>query len=300
MIDVVGALDLHVHSAPCLYPRLADDLTVGRACAAAQMRGVVLKSHHESTVGRAAVVNAALGECGLTVYGSITLNHAVGGVNPAAVDAGLRTGARVVWMPTVDSAAHAVGFGVSGHWDVQRPADSHWEDVHRPAPITILRDGRLIDAALEVLALCHEHDVALATGHLGQAEIRALVEVAQERRFRRLIITHPLFRVPGFAPAELGELAREGVFFEFTYCSVSPMWRHTTIDDCVAAIRVVGVEHAFFSSDGGQTHNPMPHEGLRLLAQMSFERGLNEAEVQRMIRDVPLSLIDRQLKDKTG
>ncbi len=292
MIDVVGALDLHVHSAPCLYPRLADDLTVSRACAAAQMRGVVLKSHHESTVGRAVVVNAALGDSSLTVYGSITLNHAVGGVNPAAVDAALRTGARVVWMPTVDSTAHASAFGVSGHWDVQHPVDVHGEDTHRPPPITILRDGKLIGAALEVLVLCHERNVALATGHLGQAEVRALTEAAQQRGFRRLIITHPLFRVPGFSPDELVELAHDGVFFEFTYCSVSPMWRHTTVEACVSAARAVGVERVVYSSDGGQTHNPMPHEGLRLLAQMSIELGLNETDVQRMIRDVPLRLIE--------
>lgn len=186
------------------------------------MRGVVLKSHHELTVGRAAVVNAALGECGLTVYGSITLNHAVGGVSR-----GGRRGAangRASCLDANCGQRRACG-RVRCEWALGRPASCGFALGGRTssAPITILCDGRLIDAALEVLALCHEHDVALATGHLGQAEIRALVEVAQERRFRRLIITHPLFCAPGFAPAELGELAREGVFFSSTYCSVSPM-----------------------------------------------------------------------------
>jgi hypothetical protein len=293
MIEVTGAYDLHIHSAPCLFPRLADDLTVSLACATAHMRGIVLKSHHESTVGRAAVVNAALGDRGLSVYGSITLNHAVGGINPAAVDAALRTGARIVWMPTVDSAAHALAFGVHGHWDVQRPLDQQTSTPHQPKPLNILHNGQLIDSASEILALCQQYDVALATGHLGQLEIRALVQAAQQRRFQRLIITHPLFRVPGFAPSDLQVMATEGIYFEFTYCSVSPMWRHTTIDECVNAVHVVGADHAFFSSDGGQTHNPMPHEGIRLLAQMSLERGLHQTEVEKMIRTVPARLLDR-------
>src|SRR5579859_6238972 len=122
MISLQGAYDLHVHSAPCLYPRLADDLTVTEAAQAAGLRGLVLKSHHEPTVGRAYILNQVFRRESpdpLTVYGSITLNAAVGGVNPVAVEAALRTGARMVWMPTVDSQAHAAAFGHTGGWDVQ-------------------------------------------------------------------------------------------------------------------------------------------------------------------------------------
>lgn len=294
MLDVAGAFDLHVHSAPCLFPRLADDLMTARACASVGMRGMLFKSHHESTVGRACVVNAVMADNGLKVYGSITLNHAVGGVNPMAVDAALRTGARMVWMPTIDSQAHADAFGGNGHWDVQRTVESNrteLADYERPAPLSILRDGTLTPEALAVLALCHEREVALGTGHLGQDEVMALAAAAHERGFRRLIITHPLFRVPGFRTADLAHLAHSGVFFEFTYCSISPMWRHTTIDECITAVQTVGANHAFFSSDGGQTHNPMPHEGLRLIAQMSIERGLSIDDARRMICDVPLHLM---------
>lgn len=79
MITVEGAYDLHIHSAPCLFPRIADDLTIAEAQAAG-LRGIVLKSHHELTVGRAAVVNRALKRTNpspLITYGLITLNHAV-------------------------------------------------------------------------------------------------------------------------------------------------------------------------------------------------------------------------------
>jgi hypothetical protein len=285
--DLRGAFDLHVHSAPCLFPRLTDDLTAARAVAAHGLAGIVLKSHHEPTSGRAAVVTAALAEAypGFRAFGSITLNHAVGGVNPAAVEAALRLGARIVWLPTVDSTAHHAAFGGASGWDVQ-----HARQALRPQPaLSVLHEGHLTDTAHDVLRLCHEAGCALATGHTGPAEVLALIEAARALRFERLIVTHPLFRVPGFTPGQLAGLTGEGVWFEFTYCSLSPMWQHTTIDDTVAAIRAVGVGRAFVSSDGGQTHNPPAHEGLRLMAQMCLERGI--ADARRLVVDAPRYLL---------
>lgn len=291
IIDVAGAIDLHVHSAPCVYPRIGDDLAVAQAAAASGLRGIMLKSHTEPTVGRAHAVNRALPldlASGLTTYGSITLNHPVGGVNPAAVEAALVTGARIVWMPTVDSAAHAAAFGRTGAWDTQGRERQARADL----PLTVLNDGRLTDHAEETLALCVEAGIPLATGHLSAEEISALARRATELRFDRLIVTHPLFRVPGLSVNGLRDLAQLGCWFEFTYCSLSPMWRHTTIGETAAAITAVGAERCFLSSDGGQPHNPWPHEGLRLLAQMCLEHGVPAATVRRLICDNPAKLLD--------
>ncbi len=290
MISLQGAYDLHVHSAPCLFPRIATDLEVVEAAQGAGLAGVCLKSHHESTVGRAAVVNAALHsryERPAHAYGSITLNHAVGGINPVAVEAALKTGAAMVWMPTVDSLAHEKAFGHTGGWDVQG-TDYR---LARPTPLSVLEDGKLTRAAHEILSLCKFYGVALGTGHLGAEEIFALARAAQGEGFPWLVVTHPLFRVPRLAMSEIAELAMMNVWVEFTYCSLSPMWRHTTVEETVAAIREVGVERAFLSSDGGQIHNPMPHEGLRLMAQMCLEAGVTEPKVMRMISEAPAAII---------
>lgn len=289
MISLDGAYDLHVHSAPCLYPRIGDDLTVAAAAQAAGLRGIVLKSHHESTVGRAHVCNHALDSSQpFTVYGSVTLNHAVGGVNPAAVGAALKTGARFVWMPTVDSAAHAQAYGRTGGWHVQGAASGG-----SPAqPLSILSGESLTPQAAEIVALCQQRDVALATGHLGRSEILALAECARQQGFKRLVITHPIFHVPALDEAALSRLAAWDAWFEFTYCTVSPMWRSATIDETAEAIRLVGVSRSFLTSDGGQTHNPMPHVGLQLLAQMLFEKGIPEADVYRMMVDNPRQIVE--------
>jgi hypothetical protein len=37
------------------------------------------------------------------VFGALTLNHSVGGLNPVAVEIAGRSGCKIVWMPTVDA-----------------------------------------------------------------------------------------------------------------------------------------------------------------------------------------------------
>ena len=53
MISVQGAVDTHIHSHPCLFPRLTDDRGVVEAATNAGMAGVMLKYHFESTASRA-------------------------------------------------------------------------------------------------------------------------------------------------------------------------------------------------------------------------------------------------------
>ena len=65
------------------------------------MAGFVLKSHYGCTAERASVVRTAVP--GVDVLGAVSLNRAVGGMNPLAVEIAAREGARTVWLPTVDS-----------------------------------------------------------------------------------------------------------------------------------------------------------------------------------------------------
>jgi len=53
MLDIDGAYDLHVHSSPDLFPRIADDLAMVADAAARGFAGVVMKNHFESTASRA-------------------------------------------------------------------------------------------------------------------------------------------------------------------------------------------------------------------------------------------------------
>ena len=96
LVDVKGAVDLHVHSFPCVIPRLADDRQVVRAAAEKGMKAIMLKSHHESTVSRAYLLKDEFPD--IKIFGGVVLNNFVGGVNPAAAEVALRLGAKEVWI----------------------------------------------------------------------------------------------------------------------------------------------------------------------------------------------------------
>src|SRR5580692_7065449 len=78
-----GAYDLQVHVGPDVIARRIDDIDCAREFLARGMKGFVLKSHYIQTGERAQVVTKAVP--GSQVYGAVTLNHSVGGLNPVAV-----------------------------------------------------------------------------------------------------------------------------------------------------------------------------------------------------------------------
>src|SRR3954466_15247142 len=151
---LVGAIDLHAHSDPDSYPRQWDAFDVVRLAKDRGLRGVVLKNHYTETAGLAFIVRK-YGPQGIEVFGGLTLDTPVGGVNPQAVrymvDVAGHYG-RIVWMPTHDSE-HELTYTKQA----------------RP-PVRVARDGQLLPEVLEVLSLIAQNDLTLATGHVSGGE----------------------------------------------------------------------------------------------------------------------------------
>jgi hypothetical protein len=278
VLDVDGAWDLHVHSSPDLFPRVADDAQVVTDAARQGFAGLVMKNHFEGTASRAAL--AARAAPGVKVYGGIVLNRAVGGVNPHAVEVALRLGARIVWMPTLDAECHRRAFGFGGGF----PAQASGLEGQTPG-IAIVRDGALVPEARETMALVRQHRAALATGHVSREEIRALVHEARAQGFRKLIVTHPYDRAPGLTLAEVTEIAAHDVRVEFVFCSITPRWAFTTAAAIAECIRAVGAPKFVLSSDGGQAHNPMPADGYRAFVRALAAAGIAADDFRVMCRD---------------
>jgi hypothetical protein len=288
LVSLEGAIDLHVHTYPCLFPRLCDDYTAAQAAAQAGMGGMVIKCHHESTVSRAREVSRQIE--GFQVFGGIVLNSYVGGINPAAVEASLKMGGKMVWMPTIDAAYHAEVHGSRGKYDVQEGGNTgRAEDG---LGITIWDEKRkLTPNTWEVLELIAKYEAVLGTCHLSPEEIYALVKAARPKKVQKILITHPFFKVPRLSVQQLKELVALGAIAEFGYCTVSPMWHYATVEEIFAAIKTIGVENAVLISDAGQRHNPMPHESLRVFAQCLYEKGLTEEEIRQMVVTKPAELL---------
>ena len=280
---VRGAFDPHVHVAPDFAPRRITDLELAERCRQLGLAGFGLKSHYTATTERAAVVSAA--SPGVRALGTITLNHAVGGLNATAVEVAARQGARIVWLPTVSAPGefaeveHADPDGKVPVW-VRFEFDLRAAGV-RPRAVPVLDDrGEPLPELLEVLAVVARHGLVLATGHLSRDEIFAVVDAAVDAGVKTIVVTHPEFPSQRIPPAEQETLAARGALMERAF--TTPYTGKCTWDEIFAATRAVGARHTVWGSDLGQVFNPPVEDGLAIMADRFLEAGFSEEEIRIM------------------
>jgi hypothetical protein len=272
---VRGAYDLHVHVEPDLAARRIDDLGLARRFAEVGLAGFVLKSHYVPTAERAAVVRAAVP--GVDALGAITLNAGVGGLNAQAVEIAARGGARIVWLPTVDSENEA---SEDGPKPAKQPV---WRKIQDEfAAIGVASEPvRLTEEGLAaVLAVVARHNLVLATGHLGRAEIHTVVGAAFAAGVSSVVVTHPNYPTQGVPVDEQRELADKGAVLERCFAPIHTgkvSWEQT-----FEAIRATGPERNVLSTDLGQVTNPPVEDGLPLMADRLLEAGFSENDVRTM------------------
>jgi hypothetical protein len=281
------AVDTHVHSGPDLVERKLDDFEVARQARDVGMSAVVLKNHFLSTALRARLVEQQVP--GIRVIGSVVLNHPMGGMNPWAVEAAARGGARVVWMPTFQ-AENQIAFQ-------SRPGNPpHRADLRvagrQPGVMVFDSEGRPAADTLSVLEIIRDHRLVLATGHLSASEVDRLTERARQMGLKKIVLTHPDFREIAI-PVELQRrLADRGVFFERTYNIVNPPHCDLTMPQLAARIREVGPESTIMATDFGQTDNPTPAEGFRAYVKGLLDEGFSPGEIRRMAGEHARALLD--------
>jgi hypothetical protein len=281
---VRGAYDLHVHVGPDVIPRRIDDVTLARRFAELGLAGFALKSHYTSTAERAQIVSAAAP--GVEAIGTVTLNRAVGGMNALAVDIAAREGARIVWMPTVDSPAETAGRTEPKEGD-KVPLWARLQHELRELGLGIepvhVTDGEggLLPETRDVLRTVARHDLVLATGHLARDDTFAVVDGALGEGVRQIVVTHPEFPCQDFSVEDQRELAARGCVLE--RCLSTPLSGKTSWDHVLAGVRAVGVEHTLFSSDCGNPDYPAVEDGLALWADRLLDDGFDEDEVRELI-----------------
>jgi hypothetical protein len=281
---VRGAFDVHVHAGPDVMPRRIDDVALARRFAELGIEGFVLKSHYVPTAERAAVVRGVVP--GVQVLGSITLNQAVGGMNAFAVEIAAREGARVVWMPTVDSPSETAGRSEPKPGQ-PFPAWATIQHELRQAGIEIDAvqvtgaDGHVLPGTRQVLRTVARHGLVLATGHLGRDDIFAVVEAAREEGVDQIVVTHPEFPSQNLSIEDQQALAERGALLE--RCFTTPHSGKVTWERLLEATREVGPEHSICSSDLGHHAYPSVEDGLALFADRLLDGGFDEDEVRLMI-----------------
>jgi len=278
-VDLQGAIDLHCHFGPDAHR--ARSVTAIEAVAEALEAGhaaVVLKSHDQPTTLLAWALDQTTP--GMRVFGGICCDREVGGVNPAAVDAALRTGAKVVWLPTLSSEQDQRN-GVAAQLGILGPGLRVTDD-----------EGQLTAATREVLDLVAEHDAVLATGHVSGEEHLAVAAAFGTRG--RLLVTHAMEELagPDLTVAQCVELADLGATIEL--CAMTCIGGLATRKpaELAACARAVGPARCTLGSDYGQQVNPHPAAGLQQWADALVAEGLSRAEVRRMACANPAALLN--------
>jgi len=287
-----GAYDLQVHVAPDVIARRIDDIDCAREFLAHGMKGFVLISHYIQTGERAQVVSKAV--AGSRVFGALTLNHSVGGLNPVAVELAGRTGCKIVWMPTVDAQNET-----AGRLDGGSAKLPFWAKIQRelaaegisPPPLSVVDEsGRLVEAARRCLERIRKHDMILATGHLGRTEIFALVRAAKEMGLAKVVVTHAEFPSQNLTGDEQRELSDLGAIIE--HCFTTTYTGKATWGAAFANIRKAGVSRAVISTDLGQAINPPVSDGFGMFAQRLLDAGFTVDEIHTMAVTNPTRLLD--------
>jgi hypothetical protein len=285
------AYDLHVHSAPDLLPRKMDDIEMAQRIIASGMKGYAIKSHYFCTSERAQTIRKLYPRC--NAIGTLTLNSSVGGINPMAVEMAGRSGARMVWFPTVDSDHEQEHLGHSPseklpYWaKIQQQMKA--EGILSPT-IRILENDRLKEEVFSVLDILARFNMILATSHISKAETFALTKAAKERKVERIIITHVDFPSTFYSIEEQRELLKYGAFVE--HCYTTPATGKVAWDVVIGQIRAMGAERTILTTDLGQATGIYPDEGLALFGEKLLQNGFSETEVRTMIVKNPVSLVE--------
>ena len=286
--DITGAIDVHVHAGPELFTRLGDAFDVARRARDAGMAGIVLKCHHESTVARAYFTRKAVE--GIEVWGGITLNQFVGGINPVAVAAALDSGGRFVWMPTMHADHHIKLLG-AGTYGVPTMTVSKGATITEG--LTVLdANGALTPETLQIIQMIALRDAVLCTAHLSEIEIAAVVRACRDNG-AKCVVTHAFF--PRHTIEFLTEMADLGAIIEVSAVVAYPMARHLmpgmTLAMARDLVRAVGAERMVISTDSGQIHNPWPADILRAFSNSMIAVGVTKDELRRMVVDQPRRLL---------
>lgn len=266
-----GAIDMHTHSDPDGVPRKVDSLQLARVAKEAGMRAIVLKNHYEPTASLAYIVRQVVP--GIEVFGGISLDRTVGGVNPAAVEwmTKVRGGyGRVIWLPTFDSEAQ-VKFTRQ-----QRPF------------VPVVKDGKVVPEVAEVIAIAARNKLVLETGHSSGSEDLVIIAEAKRQGVASVVVTHALTNPGGpLTLDEIKQAAKLGASIELVYGGLSA----DLVRQDAEVIRAVGASSVVLATDLGQAENPLHTDGLLAFFKSLMAQGISEAEIVQMSQTNPARLL---------
>lgn len=281
-VSLRGVIDMHVHSNPDIRHRAYDDFELMEAAIRVGARAIVIKTHQGTTVDRAYLCNqhnklTHNGDNNFTMYGSVTLNRQVGGINPAAVESGLKLGAKVIWLPTQSARNH------------KQKMNQSTEDC-----VDVIKDSAIVPELKDIFALIKEHNAVLATAHISPEECFRVIEAARNAGIKKIVVTHPEWWLVGMSISDQVRIVKDyDVILE--HCFAQPLGGgkyKSNLPMNLEAIHECGYKNVMVSTDGGQVENPNWEIALEQYLQYLSDNGIPESEIHHMTNTIQSELLD--------
>jgi hypothetical protein len=247
----------------------ADDLA--RLALKMGMRGMVMKNHFEETGSLVYMVRKEVP--GIELFGGITQDLAVGGINLEAVKhmVAMKGGwGRVIWLPTFD-------------------AENAVKAANSAAPfVRVTENGKLVPAELELIDYVAKHpELVLETGHVSGEEGDLVVHEAHQRGVAHIVVTHAMASYVRMTIPQMQAAAADGAFIEFVYGATLGLHPVVSISDYAKAIRMIGPKSCILATDFGSVQKPPePQRPLEPQGFLDFMNALHKEGIS--VEDINL------------
>ena len=280
-VSLKGVIDMHVHSNPDIRKRAYDDFELMEAGIRVGARAIVIKTHQGTTMDRAYLCNRHNrivngGDNDFTMFGSITLNRQVGGINPVAAEVALKLGAKVVWLPTASATNHLIKMG---------------KDPSAGVPTVV--DGKIVPELKDIFQLVKDYNAVLGTGHVSPEECFTVVEAARAAGVKKLVVTHPEWWIVGMSIEDQVRIVKDyDVLLERCFAQNMGGGKYkSNLPENVEVIKAVGYRNVLISTDGGQTENPNWEIAMEQYLQYLADHGIPMDQIHHMSHTIAAGLL---------
>ena len=281
-----GAIDIHAHGGSEPFDRINLEDEMLQDYTKEKCEAVVIKTWYTPSASRNALLTKQLNSWAkehelesVKIFGGITLNQSVGGLNPNAVQRCLKyPGMKYVWLPMVDSYHHR----------------KLVYDDKTGSGLNILDENKKVLPQLkEILRIAADNNLVVASGHYPYAETSIVFEEAKKLGVKHLEAVHPVHIHSKTTIAQMKDYAKEGVKMMLSGLGTLCFPIHETGPIYAAhMIEEVGADHFVFGSDFGQLHNPPHVIGMRWMLQMMLAYGVSKEALEKIFKINPRKHLD--------
>lgn len=279
-------IDMHVHADPD-YPAnwwALDKIALVEQYRASGYQAVLFASNHWSTHTEAFLLSKQFPD--IKVFGGLTFNFCLGEkISSFVVEKCLEDCAgehfKCVWLPTRDS-----------EYDLRKK--------NRKGIAVVDEYGHVLPEVKNLMALCRENDLILATGHCGPDNAVLLAAEAKKIGLKKLVVTQSTLSPRKLSLEQAQACLAQGAFLEHVVLSRYKGKGHTQIpahqhhefvsEEEISKYILLAPEKQFVASDMNQLLNPNP-----ILAMADFRKALkaylSEKVMTKIFIDVPSSLL---------